>query len=307
MDFGSVPISEIGKVDFTLPKDSAFTKQILKQSKPTKQPLIYIGCAKWGRKDWIGKIYPEKTKDADFLQEYVKHFNSIELNATHYKMPEASGIRKWAAKAKGLDFKFCPKVSKNISHFGNLAPSPNLERQTKDFIIAVSAFEEHLGPVFLQLSDKFSPAGKDNLFSYLRLLPKDLNLFLEVRHPDWYGNKKIRTELLNVMRENNVGAIITDTTGRRDLVHMELTIPKTFIRFVGNNLHPSDYTRLDEWVKRIKSWIGKGLQEVYFFMHHTEERNSPELCDYFIEQMNNYCGTNVKRPKFIKKENAQLS
>jgi uncharacterized protein YecE (DUF72 family) len=88
---------------------------------------------------------------------------------------------------------------------------------------------------------------------------------------------------------------------------MELTIPKTFIRFVGNNLHPSDYTRLDEWVKRIKSWIGKGLQEVYFFMHHTEERNSPELCDYFIEQMNNYCGTNVKRPKFIKKENAQLS
>ncbi len=301
MDFGSVLLSEITKVDFTLPKDSAFTKETLKESKPAKDPLIYIGCAKWGRKEWVGKIYPEKTKEADFLKEYVKHFNSIELNATHYRMPTAESIRKWGEKANGINFKFCPKVPQSISHFGNLAPTPNVQQQTKEFIIAISAFEKNLGPVFLQLSDKFSPARKENLYPYLEKIPKDLSIFLEVRHPDWYADKNTRKELLETMRKNNIGAVITDTTGRRDLVHMELTIPKTFIRFVGNNLHPTDYTRIDEWIQRIKSWVSKGLSEVYFFMHHTDEKNSPELCDYVIEQMNKHCGTHINRVQFINK------
>ncbi len=301
MDFGSVPLSEITKVDFTLPKDSAFTKETLKQSKPAKDPLICIGCAKWGRKEWVGKIYPEKTKEADFLKEYVKHFNSIELNATHYKMPGAESIRKWREKTNGSDFKFCPKVPQSISHFGNLAPTTNVQQQTKEFIISISAFEKNLGPVFLQLSDKFSPARKENLYAYLEKIPKDLSFFLEVRHPEWYADKNTRKELLETMRKNNIGAVITDTSGRRDLVHMELTIPKAFVRFVGNNLHPTDYTRIDAWVQRIKSWLSKGLQEVYFFMHHTDEKNSPELCDYVIEQMNKYCGTHINRVQFIRK------
>ncbi|MEO6456430.1 MAG: DUF72 domain-containing protein [Ginsengibacter sp.] len=299
MDFGKVEISELSIIDFTLAKDSVFTNATLKASKPTGMPQVYIGCAKWGRKEWVGDIYPEKTKEAEFLGEYVKHFNSVELNATHYKMPDVQSIIKWSAKANEIDFKFCPKVPKGISHFGNLAPSPNLDRQTKDFIIAVSAFEEKLGPVFLQLSDKFLPAKKDNLFSYLKTIPKDLSFFLEVRHPDWFSDKSTREEFLNVLRENNIGAVITDTSGRRDLVHMNLTIPKAFIRFVGNNLHPTDYTRIVEWAKRIKTWLDKGLQEVYFFMHHTDEKNSPVLCDYAIEQINQYCGTEIGRVRFI--------
>jgi len=306
MDFGKVDISEINKIDFTLANDSTFTNETLKQSTQTVEPKIDIGCAKWGRKEWLGKIYPAKTKDADFLKEYVKHFNCIELNATHYKMPDPAGIRKWREKASGLDFKFCPKITQSISHFGNLAPTPILDRQTKEFIIGVSAFEENLGPIFLQLSDKFSPAKKENLYAYLQKIPKDLSFFLEVRHSDWFGDKTIRKELLEVMRENNIGAVITDTSGRRDLVHMELTIPKTFIRFVGNNVHPTDYTRIEEWAKRIKTWLDKGLHEVYSFMHNTDEKNSPELCDYVIEQINKHCGTKIKSVQFIKEESKKL-
>ncbi len=301
MDFGSVPLTEIEKIDFTLIPDTAFTVQTLKASKPSKKPLVYIGCAKWGRKEWLGDIYPLKTKEADFLGEYVKQFNSVELNATHYKMPDVASITKWTEKSKGLDFKFCPKVPKGISHFGNLAPTPNLERQTKDFIVAVSSFEQNLGPVFLQLSDKFLPARKENLFNYLRNVPVDLCFFLEVRHADWFADNLIKDELLNVMIQNNIGAVITDTLGRRDLVHMNLTMPKAFIRFVGNNLHATDYIRVTDWAKRIKAWLDKGLQEVYFFMHHTDEKNSPALCDYATGEINKYCGTQISRLHFINK------
>ena len=109
MDFGRVPATELDEVDFSLPADPAFNKAVLK-GKPVKKPRVYIGCAKWGRTEWVGKIYPPKTKEKDFLDHYVQHYNSIELNATHYKVYGEAGIKKWTAKAAGRDFKFCPKM-----------------------------------------------------------------------------------------------------------------------------------------------------------------------------------------------------
>ncbi len=116
MEFGRVDVKDLKKIDFSLPKEPASNKLVLK-GKRVKKPLVYLGCAKWGRKEWIGKIYPKGTKDANFLEHYVKHYNSIELNATHYQVYGADAIRKWGDKAKGKDFKFCPKVTNSISHF----------------------------------------------------------------------------------------------------------------------------------------------------------------------------------------------
>src|SRR5215213_8698617 len=106
MDFGRVPENELNKLDFTLPAEPGINKLILK-GKKAKDIQIYIGCAKWGRKEWIGKIYPKGTKEANFLSHYVNNYNSIELNATHYKIYGPSFIANWAAKANNHDFKFC--------------------------------------------------------------------------------------------------------------------------------------------------------------------------------------------------------
>lgn len=35
--------------------------------------------------------------------------------------------------------------------------------------------------------------------------------------------------------------------GRRDVAHMNITVPKTMIHFVANDLHETDYKRLDDW------------------------------------------------------------
>ena len=78
MEFGRVDETDLSKTDFGLPGEPVFNKQILK-GKPAKDAKVYIGCAKWGRPEWVGKIYPLKTKEKDFLQYYVNHYNSIEL------------------------------------------------------------------------------------------------------------------------------------------------------------------------------------------------------------------------------------
>jgi uncharacterized protein YecE (DUF72 family) len=294
MEFGRVPENELNEVDFSLSKEPGDNSKIIK-GKPAKDPKVYIGCAKWGRVEWVGKIYPLKTKEKDFLQHYVEHYNCIELNATHYKVYGETGIRKWAEKAKGKDFLFCPKMYKGVTHFGSLKGKDFI---TNEFFRGITAFKEHLGPVFVQVSDTFSPKRKEELFTYLASLPKDLQFFLEVRHPDWFAKKKEREDMFSFLRDHNIGAVITDTAGRRDCAHMQLTVPKAFIRYVGNSLHPTDYTRTDMWVERMKYWLDNGLQELYFFMHMHDEATSPELTVYLVDKMNKECGLNLIKPKF---------
>lgn len=295
MEFGRVPENELGQVDFSLPKEPAFNKQFLK-GKPLKHPKAYFGCAKWGRTEWVGKIYPPKTKEKDFLQHYVEHYNSIELNATHYKIYGEAGIGKWAEKAKGRDFLFCPKMYQGITHRGSLKGKDFI---TNEFFRGIVAFKDHLGPVFVQVSDSFSPKRKEELFDYLKTLPTDLQFFLEVRHPDWFAKPDVQQEMFETLASLNMGAVITDTAGRRDCAHMHLTLPKTFIRYVGNSLHPTDYTRIDAWVKRMKYWLEHGLKELYFFMHMHDEATSPELTVYLVDKMNKECGVDLIKPKFL--------
>jgi uncharacterized protein YecE (DUF72 family) len=301
MEFGRVAPEELHTVDFTLPPDSLLTNETLERYANQAKPLdVYVGCAKWGRKEWVGKIYPPKTKDANFLDEYVKHFDSIELNATFYQTYGPDTITKWKAKADvNPHFKFCPKFSQTISHIRRLK---NAEEVTTSFYEGIMAFGDKLGPLFLQLSDNFTPKSLPELTAYLSHLPKDVPLFVELRHKDWFAVPAIRDEVFAMLRDLNIGAVITDATGRRDCVHMELPTPHAFIRFVGNSLDRTDYLRVDEWVERIKQWRDKGLQSLWFFMHQHDERYSPELCDYVTEKLNQALDLQIKRPVFLDRD-----
>jgi len=295
MDFGHLAENQLETVHFQLPEDSELTKQVLHYSKRVEVPQVYLGCAKWGRKEWKGMLYPEKTPEAAFLDEYVKHFNSIELNAVFYGMPKKEQVRNWADKAaaSGSEFKFCLKFTRSITHLKRLK---NAEEETSAYLDAITGFGPYLGPCFLQLSDNFGPKNFEILKDYLEKLPRDLKVFVEVRHKDWFEDAEARKELFAMLHELEKGAVITDAAGRRDCVHMELPTPEAFIRFVGNGLHPTDYSRIDEWSSRIRKWMENGLQSLYFFLHQHDEKNTPLLAAYTIEKLNQISGISLKVP-----------
>lgn len=295
MDFGRLPEKELDHTNFTLPREPVWNNSIL-PGKRDPDLQVFLGCAKWGRKEWLGKIYPRGTKEANFLEHYVHHYNSIELNATHYKIYSPEMISKWASRANGMPFRFCPKVPQTISHYSGFK---NVDQKTDEFLTGIHAFGEHLGPIFLQVSERYSPAKRQDLFNYLASLPTDLQFFLEVRHPDWFAEKGILQETLEFLKEKDIGFVITDAAARRDCAHMYLTVPKCFVRYVGNSLHPTDYTRIDDWVKRLKKWIDKGIREIYFFMHMHNEAYSPELTVYVVDKLNKACDLELKKPHFI--------
>ncbi|MFD1095850.1 DUF72 domain-containing protein [Salegentibacter chungangensis] len=290
MKFGKVDHPE--QVDFTLPPTHKQTREVLGKSKAKGLEDVRIGCAKWNRKD-LKNFYPRGTKDE--LSYYASQFNSIELNASFYRMFPEEQFKVWGSKAEG-NFQFCPKVPRLISHMKRLNDA---ERLVDDFVTNILPLKDKMGSVFLQMPENFMPKFIDRLDPFFKHWPNEIPLAAEFRHPDWFNDEKVVEELNDILLANNVSSIITDTAGRRDMLHMRLTNSTAFIRYNGAN-HPSDYTRLDDWLERFEEWQELGLKKLYFFVHQNVEEASPLLSAYFIEKFNKKFKTNIKIPKTLK-------
>jgi len=296
MEFGHV-YEGLTDIDFTLPPDTAGSGRTLSEAAAGGELQVYVGASKWGEKTWVGKIYPPKTPDKEFLPVYCKNFNTVEFGATFYTNYTAEAMTRWVLQAGAVpDFRFCPKFPQQISHLRRLV---NVADLTAQFYQSLTAFGSQLGPLILQLGENFSPKLFPNLKAFLSELPRTIPVHVEVRNKNWFSDTESLQQLFELLRELNIGTVISDTAGRRDAVHMELTTSEALIRFVGNDLAPSDYIRMDEWVERLKSWQDMGLKKVWFFMHQNNERNVPEACDYLIKRMNDRLGTHVATPKFV--------
>lgn len=287
MKFGQVEQPE--KIDFSLPSTHPDTIGLLKKYKHEARDFnVSVGCAKWNKQDLKG-FYPRGVKDE--LTYYATKFNSIELNATFYNSPSKDQVLTWKNKTPD-DFRFFPKIPNQISHFRRLL---NVTEPTLAFCDAISFFEDKLGMAFLQMHDNFKPNQFDRVEQYLASFPAGIPLAVEVRNQEWFADREASDSFFSLLENKKVTNVIVDTAGRRDLLHMRLTTPHAFIRYVGAN-HESDYSRLDEWLDRIAEWRAYGLQSLYFFVHQNVEKESPLLSAYFIRGLNRLFHLDLKTP-----------
>ncbi len=290
MKFGKVDHPE--RIDFSFPADHPDTEVILGKYKNDDPVNVFVGCAKWNRQD-LKNFYPRGTKDE--LQYYSSQFNSIELNATFYRIFPGEQYEKWYDKTPA-DFKFFPKVSQDISHLRRLndAVYPIVDR----YLDVTSNLKDKLGTIFLQMHGNFGPKNWDRVVRFVEYWPKEFPLAMEFRHTDWFNDEKVSNELYHLLEENNIANILVDTAGRRDIMHMRLTNNEAFVRYVGAN-HESDYTRLDDWVDRLTDWKEKGLRHIHFFVHQNMELESPLLSARFIAKLNKKLGCDLQIPKTL--------
>lgn len=290
MKFGKV--DNPADIEFALPPDHPGTKEVLSKAKTSAKPNLYVGCAKWNRADLKG-FYPRGTKDE--LEYYSTQFNSIELNATFYRIFPAETFANWYKKTP-TDFRFFPKVFQGVTHWKRLN---DFELYLNEYILNMSNLREKLGMPFVQLPGNFGPANMERLVPFFEALPKDINVAVEFRHTDWFNDETVANELYDILEKYNVTNIIVDTAGRRDLLHMRMTSDSAFIRYNGAN-HETDYTRMDDWVDRLEEWAMQGLQNIYFFVHQNIEKASPLLSAHFISRANERFGTNLLIPHLAK-------
>ncbi len=301
MKFGCLEANQLSQVAWELPDDTPATQALLAGLPArTQTPAIYIGCSVWTDRSFVGKVYPQGTSAKDFLTAYCQQFNTVELNTTFYSIPSVEKVQKWQ-EAATPGFRFCPKVAQRISHSSNL----DVQRRLLDiFIEAVLHFEEALGMTFLQLSPYFQPSGMPALQQLLAHIPQGFPLAVELRHPTWFSDEVAQQELFAFLQAQDIVAVITDVAGRRDVLHQTLTTNGAFIRFAGNNLHATDYTRIDAWVTRLHQWLEQGLTTIYFLLHQREKALCVDLVAYMIQQLNALEGVKLTPPKLERQQAA---
>lgn len=293
MKFGK--LSDISQVDFSLPNDHSGTKAALAKGKTSLK--IYQGGTMWNIPDWIGKIFPEKTPKKDLMKAYGTAFGTIELNATHYKIPTKEVVRNWH-DAMPSDFKFCPKFPQLISHYRRFK---NCEGLTDEFLEAIMELKDKLSFSFIQLPPNFTAQHADALSDYLHTLPRDMKFALEFRHESWFEPNERSLGIWKTMEECGIASVITDTAGRRDAVHMRLTTPHCIVRFGGNELDQSDTKRLEQWVDRIEQWQKQGLEEFQLWIHQPDSVLTPETSQIFAALVRQQLKINVKTPVISQK------
>lgn len=296
MKFGK--LEDITGVDFTLPNDHSVNRQVLKGG--PNIPAVLVGGTMWNIPEWIGKIFPHKMPKKELMRAYGSAFGTIELNATHYKIPEISVVQNWYDVMPN-DFLFCPKFPQLISHYRRFNNSDGL---TDEFLTAISHLKEKLSFAFIQLPPNYTSEKSADLQRYLKSLPTDMKFALEFRHASWFDGNINAEHTWNVMMDLGITSVISDTAGRRDAVHMRLTTPNCIVRFGGNDMDATDVRRLNDWVDRIELWSKSGLREFQFWIHQANSIKTPETSLFVQQELKSRMNIRVKAPAFVPHQNS---
>ena len=267
MKFGKV--DSVQGIEFTLPKVSEESWKVLSQYKKTQRPEIRIGCSVWSNKDYVGTVYPQKTPQTKFLMAYANQFNSVEVNATRYGMPKIQTLEGWRDKVSD-GFKFSFKVPQPVTNRKDLNDSEGVARMDH-FIEGIDRMGNKAGTSFILLPQHFGMEKFDQLELFLNKWPNEMPATLELRGDGMVHESAIRKLLM----DHNMSLCVTDTPGRRDIVHNELTNEELYIRYAGTMDVAANSMRIESWIERISKLIDHGLQRVYFMIHQpADERGS---------------------------------
>jgi uncharacterized protein YecE (DUF72 family) len=143
---------------------------------------IRIGTSGYMYRHWRGLLYPEGLTQRRWLERYVQFFDTVELNATFYRLPTPETVERWR-EAVPRPFVFAVKGSRYLTHLKRLLDA---DEGLRRFYRPISRFGGKLGPVLWQLPPHMKP-DLDRLARFLSRLPAGRHAF-EFRDPDWYSD-----------------------------------------------------------------------------------------------------------------------
>ena len=221
-------------------------------------PAYYIGTSGWHYKHWSGGFYPAGLPPKDWLPYYAGRFNTVEINASFYRLPLETTFANWRQTVPS-GFCFAVKASRFITHIRRLKDS---REPLNTFIERASNLKESLGPLLFQL-----PPGlhrdDERLIAFLELLNRDLRHVFEFRHISWMDEA-----VFNLLRKYHAGFCIFDMPGLAS--PFITTSDFAYIRFHGKgDLYSGSYpeSELAGWAEKIKS-LPPGIKTVYVYFNN---------------------------------------
>jgi uncharacterized protein YecE (DUF72 family) len=221
--------------------------------------MVRIGSSGWSYEHWRGVLYPESGPTARWLELYAESFDTVEVNASFYRLPQRKTVARWAV-ATPAGFCFAVKASRYLTHVKRL-------REVRDGValltdrIAPLAEAGKLGPVLWQLPARFH-RDDERLASALRELPPGRHAF-EFRDQSWLAD-----DVYALLREHGAALVVADRAGSPPVPRVD-TADWTYIRFHHGRGHNGRYTlaELRRWAGRIRSAAG----DVYAYFNNDWE------------------------------------
>lgn len=228
--------------------------------------MIRIGTSGWRYKEWGKKFYPEGIREDEYLPFYTSQFDTVELNASFYRLPKKSVFEKWRAETPD-GFMFAVKMSQYITHRLRLADST---QSLGYFFENVTGLGEKLGPILVQLPPnlKFETEKFRSFMHDLKLVAQGrrFRIALEPRHRSWFESANSK-EVAGILANHNAALVFAHSSKFPYPEDEPITAGFVYLRFHG----PKEFAgslygeKLEEWVPKIKSWVSQGLDIFIYF------------------------------------------
>jgi uncharacterized protein YecE (DUF72 family) len=209
--------------------------------------VIRIGCSGWNYAHWRnGLVYPPKCPPAKWLPTYAQWFDTVEVNATFYRLTKPQFVERWIEQTPE-DFVFTIKGSRYLTHIKRLQERDQGFRRFYDSIAPLVGHHK-MGPVLWQLPPDFK-RDDDRLHAWLEALPPGRHT-MEFRHATWF-----EPPVLDMLRERNVALTWPDRPNLPTPPSLEPTADFAFIRFhYGARGRRGNYSdsEIAEWADRIR-------------------------------------------------------
>lgn len=234
----------------------------------TLEAMIRVGTSGWVYGDWRGRFYPAGVAQRRWLAYYAERFDTVELNATTYRLPKTEQVATWCQTVP-QSFRYTVKLSRLITH--RKALPPRLDEFIFNYMERVACFE----PVKLaQLLVQFPPyLERDDrrLEAFLDKLPAHHRYVVEFRNATWFAEP-----VRQILAERNLAFCIHD--------YPKLRVPRwttnaslAYLRLHGyTGLYVGSYPRrsLAHWAKVVRE-LQQGAQDVYVYFNNDTAAAAP--------------------------------
>jgi uncharacterized protein YecE (DUF72 family) len=257
---------------------------------------IRIGTSGWnyptGKGTWNGVFYPARRSHGfDELAYYAEHFDTVEVNSTFYRMPEAAHASAWVRRTPP-DFLFAVKLFQKFTHPDMFlektgAAGWDLSRADVDLFragIAPLADGGRLGAILIQFPPSFHRGDETREYlDWLLEVFAGYPIAVELRHRSWSDAAAETTAALD--RANATLAYIDepkfDSSIRQTLTESSHAA-FTYIRLHGRNAaqwweHDASEDRYDYlyspeelqgFAAPVKRAAAKGRRVLLYFNNH---------------------------------------
>lgn len=217
---------------------------------------VRIGTSSWSSKDWVGPFYPQGTPAGEFLTQYGMRFDTVETDATYYRVPTPSMVRTWRDKTPD-GFTMTAKFPRSICHGGEGGqPDPGrlldldgTARDRNEFLKAMLGLGPKCGPLLLQFpyfnKRAFSTPKPflEKLDAYLSALPPPFRYAVEIRNKTW-----ISSDLLEILRRHSAAFVLVDQAWMPHADELPkrldpLTTDFCYIRLLGDRKEIEEITK----------------------------------------------------------------